>query len=73
MKVNLHSVIAGIDSYINCDFRNCEECESTFGTESCPQHIYRDELEKVLRILEQYFDLSGKVEVSEEELIDLLT
>ena len=73
MKVNLHNLITALDAYINCDSRDCEECKRIFGTESCPEHMYIDELEKVLRIVEQYSDLTGKVEVSEEELIDLLT
>lgn len=73
MKVNLRKLISCIDATLNCDHRSCDVCKNIFGAVECPTRFYKDELENVLRIVEQYSDLTDKVEISEEELIDLLT
>ena len=71
-RINLKELIAFLDSTINCDSRSCYACERIHGIDKCPQKEFTLTAEKTIRILEKYTD-SGKFEISEEELIHLLT
>lgn len=71
-RINLKELIAFLDSTINCNDRSCPECEELYGIGVCPQREFIPTAEEAIRILEKYTD-SGKVEISEEELIHLLT
>lgn len=71
-RINLKELIAFLDSTINCNNRACYTCESIYGIDTCPQREFIPTVEKTIRILEKYTD-GGKVEISEEELIHLLT
>ena len=71
-RINLKELIAFLDSTINCNGRSCDICERIYGIDKCPQKEFIPTAEKTIRILEKYTD-GGKVEISEEELIHLLT
>lgn len=71
-RINLKELIAFLDSTINYDSQSCYACERIHGIDKYPQKEFTLTAEKTIRILEKYTD-SGKVEISEEELIHLLT
>lgn len=71
-KINLKELIAFLYSTINCNNLDCDTCERTYGIDRCPQKEFTPTAEKTIRVLEKYTD-GGKVEISEEELIHLLT
>lgn len=71
-RINLKELITFLHSTINCYSLDCDTCERIYGIDRCPQKEFALTAEKTIRILEKYTD-SGKVEISEEELIHLLT